>query len=170
MNSIKKCALQKIKKVLEGPEGPSQEELERNGIKVVIEFNSCCNHCLPDVKKRCKSMSGVSKVEDVAANREGKLALAVIGVFSIANLEKWVWNTSKHNKRITILKKEKIGGAAGGGAEGGAGEAAGGGAGGGSGEAAGGGAGGGAGEAVGGGVGGGGGGAEEEEDQEEEVD
>jgi hypothetical protein len=30
MNSIKKCALQKIKKVLEGPEGPSQEELERN--------------------------------------------------------------------------------------------------------------------------------------------
>jgi hypothetical protein len=122
----------------------------------------------------CYKFSGVSKVEDVAANREGKLALAVIGVFSIANLEKWVWNTSKHNKRITILKKEKIGGAAGGGAggaaEGGAGEAAGGGAGGGAGEAAGGGAGGGAGEAVGGGVGGGGGGAEEEEDQEEEVD
>lgn len=32
MNSIKKSALLKIKKVLEGPEakGPSQEELERN--------------------------------------------------------------------------------------------------------------------------------------------
>lgn len=115
----------------------------------------------------CYKFSGVSKVEDVAAKREGKLALAVIGVFSIANLEKWVWNTSKHNKRITILKKEKLGGAAGGGAggaaEGGAGEAAGGGAGGGAAEAAG----GGAGDAVGGGVGGGGGGAEEEEDQEE---
>lgn len=71
----------------------------------------------------CYKFLGVSEVEDVAANCEGKLALAVIGVFSIANLEKWVWNTSKHNKRITILKEEKIGGAAGGGA----GEAAGGG-------------------------------------------
>ncbi|XP_065634732.1 heavy metal-associated isoprenylated plant protein 7-like [Quercus suber] len=85
-------------------EPPTAEELEKHGIRVVIEYNKHCDCCAKDVLKRCKSFPGVSKASLDATLR----LVTVIGVFDPKKLEKILW--TECSKRVKIVEEERIGG------------------------------------------------------------
>ncbi|XP_065624653.1 heavy metal-associated isoprenylated plant protein 7 [Quercus suber] len=85
-------------------EPPTAEELEKHGIRVVIEYNKHCDCCAKDVLKRCKRFPGVSKASLDATLR----LVTVIGVFDPKKLEEILW--TKCSKRVKIVEEERIGG------------------------------------------------------------
>ncbi|KAB1224529.1 hypothetical protein CJ030_MR2G007116 [Morella rubra] len=88
------------------PKRPSQEELQQNGITVEIEFNMHCTSCLNEVRKCCKSKTGVSEVQVVESVEEGKARVAVTGVFEPEKLIQRLWK--KCTKIAQVVKITKL--------------------------------------------------------------